>query len=378
MFNALLANGCVSRRKLRHSLAGEGDAFRTAALHGELPEPIGPMAQRDTVRPAPDLPMARVAASGQPVQVTDLRTTEAYRHGDHLAVTGADVGGIRTVVGVPMFRDKELVGVIAIYRTEVKAFADKQIELVKNFAAQAVIAIENTRLLNELRELLQRQTAPPTCLRLSVGPRLTSRLSSTRCCGRPLGCAKLTKERLRNARATSSTALWLSDTAEFMDYVKDIPVELKRDTGTGRALLESKVIHIHDVEADPEYTWKMAQQLGGFHTLLGVPMLREGEAIGVLTLTRKRSAPSPTSRSNWSRPSPTRRRSRSRTFDCLKAWRPARANWRSLWRTYAPRRTAWCRRRSLPRSVSSPPVSRTRSRTRSISSTISRGLRRID
>jgi two-component system NtrC family sensor kinase len=72
-----------------------------------------------------------------------------------------------------------------------------------------------------------------------------------------------------------------------MDYVKDIPVELKRDTGTGRALLESKVIHIHDVEADPGYTWKMAQQLGGFHTLLGVPMLREGEAIGVLTLTRK-------------------------------------------------------------------------------------------
>ena len=76
-----------------------------------------------------------------------------------------------------------------------------------------------------------------------------------------------------------------------MDYVKDIPVELKRDTGTGRALLESKVIHIHDVEADPEYTWKVAQQLGGFHTLLGVPMLREGEAIGVLTLTRKAVRP---------------------------------------------------------------------------------------
>src|SRR5262249_25814168 len=77
----------------------------------------------------------------------------------------------------------------------------------------------------------------------------------------------------------------------FMDYVKDIPVELKRDTGTGRALLDSKVVHIPDVLSDPEYTWSRAQQLGGFRTLLGVPMLREGKPIGVLTLTRNEVRP---------------------------------------------------------------------------------------
>src|SRR5262249_7492666 len=77
----------------------------------------------------------------------------------------------------------------------------------------------------------------------------------------------------------------------FMEYAKDIPVEVGRDTGTGRALLEGKVIHIPDVTVDPEYTWTQAQQLGGFRTMLGVPMLREGVPVGVLTLTRTKVRP---------------------------------------------------------------------------------------
>ena len=79
--------------------------------------------------------------------------------------------------------------------------------------------------------------------------------------------------------------------AAFAEYVKDRPVELGRDTATGRALLEGKVIHIPDVQADPDYTWKEAQKLGGFRTLLGVPMLREGVPVGVLTLTRSEVRP---------------------------------------------------------------------------------------
>ena len=123
VFNALARQCDTSlRRKLRHSLAARGRRIPDGrAARGATGAYLDHWRSGTLFRPAPDLPMARVAASGQPVQVTDLRTTEAYRRGDHLAVTGADVGGIRTVVGVPMFRDKELVGVIAIYRTEVKA-----------------------------------------------------------------------------------------------------------------------------------------------------------------------------------------------------------------------------------------------------------------
>src|SRR5262249_57656041 len=110
-------------------------------------------------RPDPDIPAFRAAQTRQPVQVADLRTTPAYLRGDPFPVSGADVAGIRTMVAVPMLKDEQAIGAIAIYRQEVRPFTNKQIHPVTNFAVTAVIAIENTRLLNELRESLQQQTS---------------------------------------------------------------------------------------------------------------------------------------------------------------------------------------------------------------------------
>ena len=168
VFQAMLANAVrLCEASFGAMWLREGDDFHNAAFHGALPEAYTGQWRRGMVIPAGgDTPMARVAQSRKPVQVADLRKDRAYLDGHPLTVTSVDVAGIRTLVCVPMFKDDEVVGVIAIYRKVASPFTDKQIELVSNFAAQAVIAIENTRLLNELRKSLQQQTATADVLKV--------------------------------------------------------------------------------------------------------------------------------------------------------------------------------------------------------------------
>src|SRR5262245_23328252 len=287
VFEAMLANATrICGAKFGALWLCEGDGFRAVGRYG-LPPALAEWLTREPVlHPNPERALERLRQTHKAVQITDIMAEQPYRDG-----VLARFGGARTLVSVPMLKENELIGAISIYRQEVQPFTDKQIELVTNFANQAVIAIENTRLLNELRESLQQQTATSEVLQVissspgDLDPVFQAMLTNaTRICEAKFGNLLLYEPyAFRHVCA-------IGEQSAFLEWVRRQPTFALSDhphVPLAKLARTKQVTHIVDLKAERGYIEREPRVLAmvesaSIRTMLLVPMLKEEELIGAI------------------------------------------------------------------------------------------------
>jgi GAF domain-containing protein len=269
----------------------DGELYRYVAATGVSSDFFKVLRER-TFEPGRGTMAGRVALEGTVVHVADITADSDYVFPEARAIS-------RTLLGVPLLREGAVVGTLTLSRQRVEPFMSRQVEVVQTFADQAVIAVENARLHGELhkrtddlQESLEYQTAISDVLKVisrstfDLQPVLDTLLeTAARLCNSDCGGLAI-----RDGEVFRYVAFH-GATEEFRNFLRQRTFAPGRDTGTARVLLEGKVVHIPDVAADPQYVMSETVSLGDWRTYLGVPLLREGTVLGVITLNRRRAEP---------------------------------------------------------------------------------------
>ncbi|MGB9348731.1 MAG: GAF domain-containing protein, partial [Pseudolabrys sp.] len=288
VFETMLENAVrICGAKFGNLWLREGDVFRIGATHGAPQAYVDYIRREQAFRPDPRLGLGQVLRTKEASQAADIAAVPT--HGDKTRQALINLAGARTLINVPMLKDNEVIGVIGVYRQEVRPFTDKQIGLVKSFAAQAVIAIENARLLNELRQSLEQQTATSEVLRVisrsatDLRPVFeTIAHNSVHLCGATYGAVFRF-----DGEMISFVAHHNLEQAGIEAVHQMFPMRPNTSSLVGRTILERDVLHVADVAAEPDDTHAATQQALGIRTYLGVPMLRDGNPIGAIGLFRR-------------------------------------------------------------------------------------------
>ena len=295
VFATMLGNAArICDAKFGNIFRWDGDALHLVATHN-TPPAFAEYRKRRPLPLKPNLPFSRMVAAKTVVHCVDTsRMYQRYtEQRDPDVVAAVELGGIRTFLAVPMLKENKLIGgIIGIYRKEVRPFTEKQIALLRGFAAQALIAIENARLLDELKQSLRQQTATADVLKVisrstfDLQPVLDALVETAA----KLCAADMASIATRDGEVYRVKANYALN-PEWNALVRTLSFRPGRDTITGRTLLERQTVQIADITTDPEYALSAAASVGKILDVIGVPLLREGDPTGVMQLARSRSEP---------------------------------------------------------------------------------------